>query len=266
MTNNNLAYAYIDSWNEKDVDKIYSFFHKRAVYIDTTLDQELTGERIRSHIQWIVEICPNMRFEIIDCTPIIKGRCAVEWLMYGNNLDPFYAGAPVSEEEPILGVDFLRFKGERIISTHVYFDHAGRNSDVNLRCVDMDDHGKYQKSGLKDQDVLRYKRHLEELMIQEKKYLNSDLTLSILAACMNISTNHLSQIINGQFEKNFYDFVNHYRVDEAMSCISDKNNSGRSTLEIAFEVGFGSSSSFYHAFKKITGQTPTQLKKSFSDE
>ena len=265
MTDSNLAYAYIYSWNEKDVDKIYSFFHKQAVYIDTTLDQELTGERIRSHIQWIVEICPDMRFEIVDWTPITKGRCAVEWLMYGNNLDPFYAGAPISEEEPILGVDFLRFKGARIISTHVYFDHARRNSDSEIRSFNMDDYQKYQKSGLKEQDLLRHKRELEVLMVQEKKYLDSNLTLSKLADYMNISTNHLSQIINGQFEKNFYDFVNHYRIAEAMSLISDKN-SGRSTLDTAFEVGFGSSSGFYHAFKKITGQTPTQFKKSLSDE
>ena len=185
--------------------------------------------------------------------------------MYGNNLDPFYAGAPISEEEPILGVDFLRFKGERIISTHVYFDHARRNSDSEIRSFNMDDYQKYQKSGLKEQDLLRHKRELEVLMVQEKKYLDSNLTLSKLADYMNISTNHLSQIINGQFEKNFYDFVNHYRIAEAMSLISDKN-SGRSTLETAFEVGFGSSSGFYHAFKKITGQTPTQFKKSLSDE
>lgn len=266
MTDNNLAYAYIDSWNEKDVEKIYSFFHKQAIYIDTTLDRELTGERIRSHIKWIVEICPDMRFEIIDCTQITKGPCAVEWLMYGNNLDPFYAGAPVSEEAPILGVDFLRFKGDRIISTHVYFDHARRNRESEIRSSNTDDYRKYQKSGLKEQDLLRCKRELEVLMAREKKYLDPDLTLSKLAGYMTISTNHLSQIINGQFEKNFYDFVNHYRINEAMLLIGDKNNPGSSTLEIAFEVGFGSSSGFYHAFKKITGQTPTQFKKSLSGE
>ena len=266
MADNKIAYAYIDAWNRHDVDEITGFFHEQAVYIDTTLDEELTGDQIKRHIEWIIDICQGMRFEIVDCTRTMKNSGAIEWLMYGQNRDPFYAGAPLSEEEPILGVDFLRFIDDKIISTHVYFDHKRRKRDVEMDLGNSEELQKYQKSGLTEQDLLRYQRELEVLMKQEKKYLESDLTLSKLANYLNISTNHVSQVINGKFEKNFHDFVNHYRIDAAILLMNDENSPAKSPLEIAFEVGFGSSSGFYHAFKKITGLTPTQLKKSRSEQ
>lgn len=261
VKHSNIAFAYIDSWNGKDVEEIYAFFHEEAVYIDTTLERELIGEAIRSHIIWITEICPDIRFEIVDGTNITKGRCAVEWLAYGTNLEPFCTGTRKSQGEPILGLDFIRFKEDKIISTHVYFDQAHRNPEIGIRSSFVDNYQKYEKSGLTEDDLLRHKLDLEVLMVQKKIYLDSDLTLSRLANHMNISINHLSQVINKKFEMNFYDFINHYRVNEALLQFNDKNAPVKSALDIAFEVGFGSSSSFYHAFKKITGLTPTQYRK-----
>lgn len=260
MINNKRLFSYIDTWNEKDVDKICSLFCEEIVYVDTSIDHALTGGRIRSHVERIIEVCPDMRFEIINCTNLSQNRCAMEWLMYGNSLDPSYIGAPVSEEEPILGACFFHFKEDKVNSLNVYFDHVRRKVNAKSLGSSIEGYPKYQKSGLTEEDLLRYKQDLEMLLIDEKKYLETDLTLPKLANYMNISTNHLSQVINGMFEKNFYELVNYYRVNEAISLMKDKRNSAKSILEIAFEAGFCSSSGFYHVFKNITGRSPKEFR------
>ncbi len=55
--------------------------------------------------------------------------------------------------------------------------------------------------------------------------------------------------------------INRYRIEEAMKRLVDQNSTG-SLLDIVYHAGFNSKSSFYNAFKKYTGMTPTQFKKS----
>jgi AraC-like DNA-binding protein len=78
---------------------------------------------------------------------------------------------------------------------------------------------------------------------------------------MDCSVNHLSQAINAGFGVSFYDYVNGYRVRQAADilCCGDTESNG--ILDVALAVGFNSTSTFYAAFKKITGQTPAQYRR-----
>ena len=73
-----------------------------------------------------------------------------------------------------------------------------------------------------------------------------------------IHPNHLSQIINELEGKNFYEFVNQYRIEEFKRLVSFPKNHQFTLLSLAFECGFNSKSSFNRYFKKSTGQTPSQ--------
>lgn len=121
--------------------------------------------------------------------------------------------------------------------------------------------GEYRRSGLKESDAERYHRQLKELMSSKKPYLEPKLTLNSLAEELDISANHLSQIINQQEGKNFYDFVNEYRVEEFKSRAADPANSNYSILAIALDSGFNSKSSFNQVFKKAVGKTPSEFMK-----
>lgn len=68
-------------------------------------------------------------------------------------------------------------------------------------------------------------------------------------------------LINHQLDQHFYDFVNTYRIENAMGILKDSSKSKVTALEILYEVGFNSKSSFNTAFKKHTGNTPTSLRK-----
>jgi len=131
--------------------------------------------------------------------------------------------------------------------------------DQNLHIVEPKSAGEYHRSGLKDDDAVCYHNKLKELMKTEKPYLEPKLTLSNLADELDISNNHLSQVINQYEEKNFFDFVNSYRVEEFKARAVDPANSNFSILAIALDSGFNSKSSFNQVFKKTTGKTPSQF-------
>ena len=97
-------------------------------------------------------------------------------------------------------------------------------------------------------------------MNKNKPYLNSSITLNNLADLCNVTSHHLSQIINDRFEKNFFDFINCYRIEEAKLNLSDPEKANLTILAISNEVGFNSKSAFNTAFKKHTNTTPSQFR------
>ncbi len=122
-------------------------------------------------------------------------------------------------------------------------------------------HTKYSGSRLSDSEAKQYAGKLTDYMKSAKPYLNPDLSLPQLATELNISSHYLSQVINEQFNLNFFDFVNGYRVEAFKEKITDPEFRNFSLLGIAFECGFNSKSAFNRIFKQASGITPSQFKK-----
>ena len=122
-------------------------------------------------------------------------------------------------------------------------------------------HTKYSGSRLSDSEAKQYAGKLTDYMKSAKPYLNPDLSLPQLATELNISSHYLSQVINEQFNLNFFDFVNRYRVEAFKEKITDHEFRNFSLLGIAFECGFNSKSAFNRIFKQTSGITPSQFKK-----
>ena len=98
-------------------------------------------------------------------------------------------------------------------------------------------------------------------MQKEKLYKNSELTLADLSQKLNVHPNVLSQVINSAEQKNFYDYVNHLRVEEFKTIILLPENQKFTLLSIAFECGFNSKTAFNRNFKKATGFSPSEYLK-----
>jgi AraC-like DNA-binding protein len=116
---------------------------------------------------------------------------------------------------------------------------------------------KYQKSALGEQQAERIANKLVRAMEVDKLYRDPNLTLSTLARHIGVSSNYASQTLNQKIGQSFFEFVNMWRIKAAIPLL---NRGESSVLEIAFEVGFNSRSSFYSAFKRETGMTPTVYK------
>ncbi len=115
------------------------------------------------------------------------------------------------------------------------------------------------KSGIKADQVEK----LMELMQNEKLYLDPDLSLTDVATRMELTRHHLSELLSKGLQKNFYDFVNEYRVEYAKKLMSSDIINAYSLSGIARESGFNNYVSFYRVFKRTVGMTPSKFMKSF---
>ena len=93
----------------------------------------------------------------------------------------------------------------------------------------------------------------------EQLYLDSGLTLAGLATATGLSKHHLSEVLNRHVGKNFYEFINGYRVGFVRKRLEE--GSTQKILDMALEAGFSSKSTFNAIFKQFTGKTPTQYRK-----
>lgn len=102
---------------------------------------------------------------------------------------------------------------------------------------------------------------LKDYMEKEKPFLNPSITIQNISDEIQIPVRDLSLLINHKLGQHFFDFVNTYRIENAMFILKDPTKSKITVLEILYEVGFNSKSSFNTAFKKHTGTTPTEFRK-----
>lgn len=96
----------------------------------------------------------------------------------------------------------------------------------------------------------------------ERLYKRQQLTLNELASEVGLHSKHLSQIINTFSGKNFFNFINEFRVKEAQNLLIDESCNHLNFLGIAYESGFNSKATFNAAFKKVTGTTPRNYRNS----
>jgi len=101
-----------------------------------------------------------------------------------------------------------------------------------------------------------YIEALEKLLLQDKIYLDSSLTLDTVASNLNLSPSYLSKIIHNELNTSFPDYLNSYRIEEAKNYLKNPDFSNYTIVSIGLEAGFNSKSSFYNVFKKATGKTP----------
>ena len=107
---------------------------------------------------------------------------------------------------------------------------------------------------------------LKRYMQQNKPYLDPELTLDALAGQLQAKPKLLSQTINEIAKQNFFEFINNYRIEEAKHLLTNPKDKKITVLEVMYEVGFNSKSSFNTLFKKQTGITPSEFKRNSIQE
>ncbi|MBS9463478.1 AraC family transcriptional regulator [Flagellimonas sp. 389] len=132
---------------------------------------------------------------------------------------------------------YLSYKAYKLNSTHIDGTVFAQNENATL----------FQR--------------IRELMVAEKLYLESDISLVRLSNIVEKSTQKTSEVINQYAKRNFNDFINYYRIQEAKEMLLDSTSRKYTISSIAFDIGFSSLSSFNIAFKKFEGTTPSSYKK-----
>lgn len=105
-----------------------------------------------------------------------------------------------------------------------------------------------------------YTNRIKEVLEVKKVYLNSKVTLSQLAKSVDMSPHDLSYVVNNEWDLNFNELLNSYRVNEAKKLLQDDRYDSATMFAIAIDSGFNSESSFYTVFKKMTGKSPKRYR------
>jgi len=242
--------SYFQAWNRQDAKGIADHLTINGTYLDIPIQQQLAHDELVDNLRESFTHGNNY-YELVG--EVMSGENCIAYQYRVLSIDRD-SGEVIGV--PWFGAEFITMKGDSAVRIADYYQIFDPEQTSPSRSVQ-----KYAKSGLSVEQLEHYKSQLTKLMLSEQVYLSPDLTLPKLAALVECPVNHLSQVINAGFNMSFFDYLNHYRIEEARKLLGQEDHQLRAILSIAFEVGFSSNSAFYAAFKKSCGQTPAQFRR-----
>ena len=108
------------------------------------------------------------------------------------------------------------------------------------------------------------KEKILDLVVMQKKYKDKNSSAKKLATDLGTNTRYVSAVVNVRFHMNYTSFVNKYRIEEAMSILTDKRYQDLRIEEVSDMVGFANRQSFYASFYKLMGITPREYRQQHS--
>ena len=126
---------------------------------------------------------------------------------------------------------------------------------------------KYNLSEKKERDVKycslvspavmdELKERILDVVVMQKKFMDKNYTARQLAMDLGTNSRYVSAVVNVRFRMNYTSFINKYRIEEAMSILTDKRYEEMSMEEVSDMVGFSNRQSFYASFYKLMKMTP----------
>jgi len=242
-------YDYFNAWNRADAKAVAAFFSPDAVYIDTALNKEYRGLEIEKYVaEMLSGSIGQVQFSIIE-EPIINGD--IVFLQSSLKIHS------EKETQQLESAELIKFKDKHIVMIQTYYN-LNEHLEAQLQDKEID---KYAKSGLEQKQIQSIKNRLEKIMQEHRPYRDSSLKLQDLAELLDIRRNHLSQILNHEYQMKFFDFINHYRLQAFLKSLHKKPIEEINITELAYDAGFSSSSVFYKIFKRYQDISPRQYLK-----
>ncbi len=119
---------------------------------------------------------------------------------------------------------------------------------------------------LSKSEINELKRKLDIELKEKKIYLKSTISLVALSKTLGTTTNNLSWLLNKVYQKNFYEFINEYRIKAFLELIKENEHIKSTLFALAIDVGFNSKSTFNKSFKVVCGTTPSEyIKKNYNN-
>lgn len=119
---------------------------------------------------------------------------------------------------------------------------------------------KYQTSALTTSASTSIRQKMERLLAEQEVFKENELRLDDLAAYLDVSRHHLSQVINEHYGVNFFEFINRYRIAHVKKLLANPRYDHYTLLQIAYEAGFNNKASFNRCFRSETGLTPSEYR------
>lgn len=235
--------SYLEAWNDRDAGSITEHLCPNGHYIDEVFQQQISREAL---FEELVDYFQSDHFFYKVIGDILTNGKTIAFQYCAKPM------APDSQTTVWHGAEFITLRGTSALEIRDYYQ-----ARVNLpRSYRGDDAARYVKSGLREDAMAKLLEALECLMVERQLYLDPELSLPKLAHYLDTTVNHVSQTINAGLQTTFFDYINQKRVEAAIKLMQSDTRSREAILDIALEVGFNSTSTFYNAFRKVTGETP----------
>lgn len=221
---------------------VFSVF--TAIYLIGALRLQFT------HKVNVKRVYSNLEKRSLDWLKMLFAAWALGWIVFVTTdalwlagVSPVGAGAISAVFEAVAFSAFAHFA----LNQPAIYDDEAEHADAaaDRQPILTEDH------------MTRIARKLDAAMIDQHIYKESDLSLRRLSDETSIKENYISETFSQHLRTNFYDFVNGYRIREAASLLE---NTDTNILNIAYDVGFNSRSTFNSAFKKLVGMPPSEYR------
>ena len=249
MNTHEFVESYFDAWNNHDAEGVADHLVAGGTYFDEPAQKELGGEALITNL---IDYFSNDHYGYELMGDVLSN---------GNTVAFQYRAYPVESDSGVAGwtgAEFIIMDGDVARQINDYYRVPGAQS----RRAGLTPNGRrYAKSGLSSESMNTLLAALQKAMEEDKIFLDPELSLPRLAEELGCSVNHLSQAINAGHSMSFFNYINQYRVTEAARMLRQKECQFPAILDVALSVGFNSTSTFYTAFKKATGQTPAKYRR-----
>lgn len=197
----------------------------------------------------------------------------VGWLIFGSGVLGiiFLALSPFFKQEVYAVLDILAYvliiilMGYYGLRLGVIYELNDQNA-AKLVSLTSEHTTTYKHSPLKEEGRSDLKEQIVSFFEQETTYLESDFSLTSLSQILDVPKHHLSEVINREMHRTFYDLVNSHRITYAMKRIKSGDYQHTTLEAIGYDVGFNSKSAFFQNFKKHAGKTPRQYQQEISTD
>ncbi len=143
---------------------------------------------------------------------------------------------------------------ERLKNDEVFISHGEGERTTEVVDVEL---SKYEKSKFANEFVGEYKEKIEKVILKEQLFLKTNCSLDLVEKLTRIQKHHLSQFFSTEYGKNFNTYINELRVEYAKETLKARDYNV-SVSELGEECGFNSRTSFFRAFKKYVGVSPSE--------
>ncbi|NDV84868.1 AraC family transcriptional regulator, partial [Bacteroides sp. 51] len=115
-------------------------------------------------------------------------------------------------------------------------------------------------TGKPNEVELALMERIRKLMDEERMYINVHFTLNSMVEQLGVNRTYISATLNKCAGKTFTQYINEYRIREAIDIMSAKENQYLTIDNIAYNSGFSDRRTFHRIFKKVTGLTPSEFR------
>lgn len=143
-------------------------------------------------------------------------------------------------------------KAQRVIQLIDMLDIIGRSSEKKILA----------SQGFVDQYKIDPNDKINEIYQYTLSNFKNGITIKDVAKHVHISPNYFCRYFKKRTSKTYIEFVTELRVGYACKLILENN---LNINQICYESGFNNVSNFNRKFKELTGQSPSQYYKLFSD-